>query len=242
MNLKVNKAPYKIRFDYHKCLTRFMSSAFDKNYHFRGNRKRFVQHLEGVKAPRFISLNNQVLWPDRKIFSDALMTHTIRHPIDLIISGYFYYKKSPEKWTVDTMRRLWLYFFSFELDTILNTREKKLLSSEISYQQLLNELPFEKGMMVEMVWLEYIKTFNLLVYYNCEKILTLRFEDIVQDLQEEIQKMCSHWQLDEEQIAYYVDRAVFFTKRPIYPIRNKSAYQFRNYFNKDLDSFLVNTN
>ena len=93
-----------------------------------------------------------------------------------------------------------------------------------------------------MVWLEYIKTFNLLVYYNCEKILTLRFEDIVQDLQEEIQKMCSHWQLDEEQIAYYVDRAVFFTKRPIYPIRNKSAYQFRNYFNKDLDSFLVNTN
>ena len=63
----------------------------------------------------------------------------------------------------------------------------------MNYQQLLEALPFEKGMMTDMVWLKYIMTFNPLIYYQSPFIPTYRFEDIVEKPVESIRQTCNFW-------------------------------------------------
>lgn len=229
--------PYCIRFGYHKCLTRYMGAIFDKNKHFLGNRIGFATHLRENHPGRFISINNNIFWVERKIFDHARMIHLMRHPKDVVISGYFYHKKGPEKWTVTPLLRRQLYKFSFELNQIYNEAERKLLHPEITYQQLLEALPYEKGMMTEMIWLKHIKTFNPIVYYQAPQVKTFRFEEIMSDPPAYVRQMCTYWQLSEEEIEYYSQRAAHFNRNPSYPVRDSSAYQFKKHFNKALDQF-----
>lgn len=230
-------SPYLIRFSYHKCLTRYMGAIFDKNQHFRSKKELFKKHLIEKKRGRFLSINNVAMWPGRKIFDNARMIHIIRHPKDIVISGYHYHKKGSEEWNRRPLPRGKLYKFILELDHVLNEQERKLLHPEITYQQLLETLPFEKGMMAEMVWLKYIKTFNPLIYYQSKLLPTYRFEKIMEDSTEGVRKICKHWRLNEEEMEYYCNRAAFFERNPSYPIRNRTAYQYKDIFNKELNAF-----
>lgn len=234
---KPNPLPYRIRFSYHKCLTRYMGAIFDKNKHFKSKEKDFMRHIMDRKSPRFISVNNSVIYPSRKFLAQTRMVHLIRHPKDLIISGYHYHKKGPELW--NRMRFSWpkFYKFSLELDHVLNDQEKKMLRQDLTYQQLLETLPFEKGMMVEMVWLKYIKTFNPLIYYQSPMLPTFRFEEIMEEPVEGVRKICRHWQLTEEETTYYCDRAAHYNRNPSYPIRNSAAYQYKEVYTKELNRF-----
>ena len=234
---KSSSITYLIRFSYHKCLTRYMAAIFDKNKHFFGKRHEFVRHVISGKSPQFISINNTAIFPGRAIFANARMVHLIRHPKDLVISGYHYHKKGSELW--NRMGLPWpkLYKFSLELDHVLDDQEKKLLPSKLSYQELLEALPIEKGMMVEMVWLKYIKTFNPLIYYQSPFLPTYRFEEIMEDPVEGVRKICRHWQLTEEETAYYCNRAQHYNHNPSYPIRNKAAYQYKEVYSKQLNQF-----
>ncbi|MCP3932127.1 MAG: hypothetical protein GY705_23895 [Bacteroidetes bacterium] len=167
------------------------------------------------------------------------MIHLIRHPKDIVISGYFYHKKGSESWNTDPLLSPWINKLSFELDHILSDEEKKLLNPLICYQQLLEALSFEKGMMVEMVWLKYIHTFNPIPYYQSPIIQTYRFEDIVEKPVDSIRQICNFWQLSEEETEYYCHRADHYDRNPNYPIRNRSAYQYKEYFNDELNAFFA---
>ena len=234
---KHQSLPYLIRFSYHKCLTRYMGAIFDKNKHFGSKEQEFIRHIREKKSPRFISINNSVIYPARKFLTQTRMVHLIRHPKDLIISGYHYHKKGPELW--NRMGLSWPNFYkvSLELDHVLNDQEKKMLRQDLTYQQLLETLPFEKGMMIEMVWLKYIKTFNPLIYYNSPLVQTFRFEKIMEDPVEGVRKMCRYWQLTEEETTYYCDRAEHYNRNPSYPVRNSSAYQYKEVYTKELNQF-----
>lgn len=234
---RVQSLPYLVRFSYHKCLTRYMGAIFDKNKHFRDDQKGFVEHVTKKRIPRFISLNNGVVYPGRKILSAARMVHLIRHPKDLIISGYHYHKKGRELWNTLEIPKPKFYRFSLELDHVLNDQEKKMLQPGVTYQQLLESLPFEKGMMAEMVWLKYIKSFNPLIYYQSPLVSTYRFEKIMQDPVEGVRKICQHWQLSEKETAYYCERAGHYDQNPAYPIRNSAAYQYKEVYTKELNVF-----
>lgn len=214
-----------------------MGAIFDKNQHFQSNNQDFIKHLIERRSPRFISINNAVIYPGRKFFDKARMIHLIRHPKDLIISGYHYHKKGPELW--NRMGFSWpkFYQFSLEMDHILNDREKKMLRPELTYQQLLEALPFEKGMMAEMVWLKYIKTFNPLIYYQSPRVSTYRFEEIMEDPVQGVQRICQYWQLTDKETAYYCDLANHYNQNPSYPIRNSTAYQYKEVYSKELNQF-----
>lgn len=231
------RLPYLIRFSYHKCLTRYMGVIFDDTKHFFSHQTEFIQHIVKKKKPRFLSLNNGTAYPGHKTLVNARMVHLIRHPKDLIISGYHYHKKGSELWNTFRLPKPKFYRFSLELDHVLNDQEKKLLHPELTYQQLLENLSFEKGMMAEMVWLKYIKTFNPLIYYQSSLLPTYRFEEIMQDPVEGVRKICQHWQLSEKETAYYCERASHYNQNPNYPIRNSAAYQYKEVYTKELNSF-----
>ena len=214
-----------------------MDAIFDKNVHFLGNQVEFVQHVVQNRKALFISLNNGAVYPGRKIFANAKMVHLIRHPKDLVISGYHYHKKGSETWNKMSLPKPKFYKFSLELDHVLNDEEKKLLHPEVTYQELLQGLPFEKGMMTEMVWLKYIKTFSPLIYYQSSLLPTYRFEEIMEDPVAGVRKICQHWQLSEEDVAYYCDRAAHYNRNPSYPIRNSAAYQYKDVYTKELNRF-----
>lgn len=229
--------PYLIRFSYHKCLTRYMGAIFDKNKHFFVNKHDLVQHIRAGKAARFISINNTAVYPEHEIFANSRMIHLIRHPKDLIISGYYYHKKGSEQWNRLYIPWAKLYKYSLELDHVLNDQERKLLQTRLTYQELLEALPFEKGMMVEMIWLKYVQTFNPLIYYQSSVLPTYRFEEIMEDPVGAVRKICQHWQLTEQETAYYCERADHYNQAPSYPVRDKSAYQYREVYTKELDRF-----
>lgn len=234
---KRQSLPYLIRFSYHKCLTRYMGVTFDHTKHFFSHQKEFLQHIVEQRVPRFISLNNGAVYPGRKILADARMVHLMRHPKDLVISGYHYHKKGSELWNTLAFGKGKFFKILLELDHVLNDQERKLLHPEVTYQQLLEGLPFEKGMMAEMVWLKYIKTFNPLIYFQSQLLPTYRFEDIMEDPVAGVRKICQHWQLSEEEVAYYCERAGHFNRNPSYPIRNSSAYQYQEVYTKELNRF-----
>ncbi|MEO0723818.1 MAG: sulfotransferase domain-containing protein [Bacteroidota bacterium] len=229
---------YRIRFSYRKCLTHYMNAIFDRNiFYNRRRRKEFVAHLEKKKRGRFIAINNNLFWPGRKIFENARIVHLIRHPKDIVISGYFYHKKGSELWNREIIRQLPLYRLQFEMDDIYNEQEKKMLNSGPTYQQLLEFLPLEKGLMTEMVWIKYVHSFNPLPYYQALGIQTFRFEDIVTDPVKSITAICRQWQLTEEEIAYYCKRALHYQKNPTYKIRDRSPYQYQKYYDDGLNRF-----
>lgn len=229
---------YLIRFSYRKCLTHYMNAIFDKNkfYNLR-LRKSFVAHLEQRKKGRFIAINNNLFWPGRKIFKDAKIIHLIRHPKDVVISGYFYHKRGSESWNREPLHRLPLYHLSFELDNIYNEQEKRLLHPQTTYQQLLESLSFEKGLMTEMVYLKYVHSFNPIPYYESPLIRTWRFEDIVAEPVNKIEEICKYWQLSETEIDYYCQRAAHYEQNPNYDIRDRSAYQYQKYYDASLNKF-----
>ncbi|MEM1111191.1 MAG: sulfotransferase domain-containing protein [Pseudomonadota bacterium] len=213
-----------------------MNAVFDENT-FYLDRNLFVEHLEQKKPGRFISINNKVFWPERRIFQNSRMIHLIRHPKDTVISGYHYHMKGPEQWTIEPMFRLQIYQLAFELDRIYSDEEKKLLNPEMTYQNLLKALPFDKGMMTEMVWLKFIETYNPVPFYESPLIETFRFEDIVADPVNRVANICRSWDLSDREVEYYSERAAHYERKPTYEIRDKSPYQFRNCYDKSLDAF-----
>ncbi len=232
---------YKIRFGYHKCLTKYMNSIFDDGKHFLDlDYRKFVEHIETETPTEFIAINNYLFKPDRKIFSDAKIVHLIRHPKDLIVSGYFYHKRGAEVWTQISMPYRLSCCYLRELRNILSEQEKEILRGLPSMQEMLNSLDLEKGMMLEIVWRKYEKDFNPVPYYKCSNIQTFRFENIMQDPYTAIEEMCAFWKLDDEKTAYYLERLTDVHKQPSSHIRDSSSYQYKEHFNINLDAFFEN--
>jgi len=229
--------PWAIRFGYHKCLTKFMNRVFPQNRHFLAMYEQFVRHLEAGNEPRFVSLNNCVLMPERKIFKNARILHLIRHPKDIIVSGYFYHKRGAEGWTEAALPYRFSQVLLAELRYFLNDKEHRFVAGCPSTVELLSELPQSKGFMAEMVWLKYWKGFNPVPYYECPWIRTMRFEDIVADQRRAVLEMCDHWEIPEQSREEYAERAESLSRTPTSHVRDSSPEQHLQWFDADVEAF-----
>lgn len=68
-----------------------------------------------------------------KIFVNVKMVYLICYFKDLVIFGYYYYKKGLEIWNKMLLFKLKFYKFFLELDYVLNDEEKKLFYLEVIY-------------------------------------------------------------------------------------------------------------
>lgn len=94
-------------------------------------------------------------------FPNARISHIIRDPRDMVVSGYFYHLHCDEPW-VD---------------------EPSPLDPELTYREILNNLDFEDGLIYEMMFgaagynLENMGKWN----FNHPQILELKYEDLISD-------------------------------------------------------------
>ncbi len=231
---------YKIRFGYHKCLTNYMNRIFNDGEHFLEH-ENFVKHIKSQNPTQIISVNNTLFKPDRKIFDGSRIVHLIRHPKDLIVSGYFYHKRGAEPWAQVPMPYRLSCCYLRELRRVLSDEEKLLLKDLPSMQTVLESLDVNKGMMLEIIWRKFAKGFDPVPYYQYPGIRTFKFEEIMQDPHLAIEGICSHWQLADEKTAYYLGQLEEVYSEPTTHMRDSSNLQYKKHFDKSIDSFFEST-
>jgi hypothetical protein len=105
--------------------------------HFNGRIDEFYRECE---SHVIASVNNHALDLDR--FDDVRVTRFIRDPRDLIVSGYFYHKRSAEKWCdiVDPGEQGWLD----------RPGQTAAASAGRSFARYLNDESLEDGLLAEL--------------------------------------------------------------------------------------------
>lgn len=132
--------------------------------------------MSGYPAARVFYDNNSTIEID---IPDALGTHMIRDPRDVVVSGYFYHQ-----WTNETGYKMY--------DEILG----------MSYQDKVNTSPKEEGILFEMdnkaaQTIAEMRRWN----YNDPRILEIRYEDLIADSPVVFTKMFQHWGVTEENVG-----------------------------------------
>lgn len=106
-------------------------------------------------------------------------SHIIRDPRDVIISGYFFHLWTPEKW--------------------VHKPNKKY--NGMSYQQYLNSLDLEAGIIAEMERFA-VKDFKGMIQwnYNLPEFMEIKYEDLIQNQQDIFTKIFTHYGFNREAI------------------------------------------
>ncbi len=228
---------YNIRFGYHKCLSVFMNQVFHKTASYL-SREDFINHFDSPEKSRFVSISNQLFSPDKDFLADSRIVHLIRHPKDLIVSGYFYHKRGTEPWaSEEKIGFLLASTYLRELRHILSDEEKEFIKSLPTMQAILELLDFNKGMMLEIVWRKYVKKFNPVALYQHPRVTSFKFEDIMDDTAGQLEKICIAWQLDDTEIAYYLERAEIVQAKSTGHIRDSTPYQYHQYFDSEITQY-----
>ena len=169
---------------YHKCLTVFygsilrsLSSEFGFSYeHMQSDALKFSSQAVRLPGKGVISVNNcsDIDWDKLPPFRG---THFVRDPRDLIVSGYWYHLWTKEAWCVDENFN-WRRIVKHPLFHLVEPDCRKYPIA-ISYQEYLNELDHDRGLMLEILWRAphflQMQKWN----YKNPHILEMRYEDIV---------------------------------------------------------------
>ncbi len=102
--------------------------------------------------------------------------HVVRHPVNIILSGYRYHNICSEPWAVDPKIKTSADGIQYEF-------------SGMSYQQMLNSLPESEGIKLEMRG----RSFNAIMDayrwdYDDRRFLNLRLEDVVADFDAQLSR------------------------------------------------------
>ena len=228
-----------LRFGHHKCLTRYFNRIFEGNVHFKGQAEKFFRFLRQQTESRFASLNNATVRPDRPLLRASACFHVLRHPKDLIISGYFYHRRGAESWTHFPIQFGLASRYRLELGDALEGDELALIKADSSTKWLLETLPFESGLMLEMVLRKYRCGLNPIPLYESDAVKTVRFEEVMARPVEEVGAVCEHFGLDDEATERILSRTLEVHETKTEHIRDRSAYQYRSHFTPRLDRFFA---
>lgn len=187
-----------MHFSYHKCMTNlFVSVLGSLAYHNGWYHKHhnavlsgFLEDVRNRKGYRFISVNNVPVDFDR-INVPYLGTHLVRDPRDLILSGYRYHLWCREKWTQEPMSD------DFRMRIRLKEIDSSLDSGLLTYQELLNKVDVETGLLIEYYWrFRHLVQMNAWNYQN-PNILELKYESVFEHETELFEKILRFYQLPE---------------------------------------------
>jgi hypothetical protein len=167
---------HRIHCSYHKCLTiyysRVMSQMYNRLLPWSGGYKHFNSHLdqftENLGRWRVLSVNNHALDLDR--LGSFRITHFVRDPRDLVVSGYHYHKRGAEPWcdVVNPAPERW---------KVVNGNIPAAMGGQHSYTTYLQSLPEEDGLIAEIEFRKH--HFESMARWpkDHSDILTLRYED-----------------------------------------------------------------
>lgn len=168
----------RVHCSYHKCLTAYFKKVVSGMYrapfgprgayrHFDSRIDAFYRDCEEVEIA---SLNNHVLELDR--FEDIRVTRFVRDPRDLVVSGYFYHKRSAEPWCgiVSPTGEEW---------SVVNGTIPEALGGRRSFAQYLNEASLEDGLLAELEFRR--RHFESMRAWSADdpRVEVFRYEDVL---------------------------------------------------------------
>lgn len=173
-----------VHLSYHKCLTYYYTRVMKRlrkefGVHYRScasDAELFNAQALTVAGKRILMLSDSdaVAWTKLPPYKGS---HFIRDPRDLIVSGYHYHLWTKEAWT-RTPNFGWQHFIAMPAFQYIEPDPAKYPTTQ-SYQEYLNSLDPESGMLLELLWrtshFEQMQRWN----YRNPNILEMRYEDIV---------------------------------------------------------------
>ena len=148
----------RVHCSYHKCLTVYFEKVLKRMvrtpFGLAGDYRHFDSHLDtfyrDCEGYAVASINNHALDLDR--FEDVRVTRFVRDPRDLVVSGYFFHKRSNESWcdVADPTNEDWEVVHGVVPDTMTMTMKRK--AKQRTFRDYLNDVSLEEGLMAEMAF------------------------------------------------------------------------------------------
>jgi hypothetical protein len=207
----------RVHCGYHKCLTMYYRKVFSRLSRFPFYKGKF-RHFYHRSDVFFRECNNYGISSvsghviDTSLFEDVRISRFIRDPRDLLISGYFYHKRSAERWCdiIDPTDEDW---------GVVQGVVPSMIPAGMSFAQFLNSVSLEQGLMAEIEFRR--KHFISMLEWpeDNHQIKTFRYEDILGNEKQTFEDLFSFYELPtlaKKVGVYYADR---------YSARKKSGKQ-----------------
>jgi hypothetical protein len=231
-NVKI-RGRRRVHCSYHKCLTSYFQkivsglfrSSFGPAGEYRHFNSRIDEFYRDCEQYAIASVNNHVLDLDR--FEDVRVTRFVRDPRDLVVSGYFYHKRSAEPWCdiVAPTTEDW---------AVVNGMIPDVLVGRRSYAQYLNEVSLEEGLLAELAFRRH--HFESMSRWDDEdsRIEVFRYEEILGHEAEVFDRIFRFFELpfSARQIGLHYVRRFRASNRARRPghIRDPRSGQWRDHF------------
>ncbi len=123
-------------------------------------------------------------------------SHFVRDPRDLIVSGYHYHQWCVETWA---NRRPFRRAAEFESDPLFQKwMPVKAWPVGMSYQQFLNSLKKEQGLILEMIWRKPVFTRLRQWNFSHPQILEMKYEEIIGHETDAFSQLFEHYGLNSD--------------------------------------------
>lgn len=173
---------------------------------------------------------------DLDSFADIRVVRFVRDPRDLLVSGYHYHKKGPQKWCAVVNPTVADF-------AVVNGAVPRGIAPSQSYEMYLNSVDQETGFAAE---LEFRRPhFDGMMSWPIDdpRVLTLRYEDIIGHEAESIGKVGDHFGWSASTKAHAMQTAWAFSaggKEAVKGhIRNKAPGQWRGVVPKAVNDAVV---
>ena len=222
-----------IHCSYHKCLTvyfgRVMAAVFNRCLPWRGGYRHYNSHLDdfyrGFAAHRLSSINNRAL--DLSRLGRFRISRFVRDPRDLVVSGYFYHRRSAEPWLAieSPTAEDWYFANGFVPEGVR--------ASGTSFARYLQSVPEEEGLLAELEFRTW--HFESMTCWPTEHpdIVTYRYEDVVGNEAGVFQELFEFYGLSPLERwlgARFVNRYAIGTRAGDPHVRNPVVGQWHTHF------------
>ncbi|WP_346861018.1 hypothetical protein [uncultured Draconibacterium sp.] len=201
-------------FSYHKSGTKFISRIFREicsefNWKFK------VVTGKPTKIPNAdIIFFIHGLADPKSIKHDFIGIHIIRDPRDIIISGYLYHKRTSELWcnnkNFQINKKIKFPQVPYSQEHKSEEWKKSYIESlqNRSYQDIMNTLSEEEGILFEMNHYGQWTISEMIKWnYNHPAFLELKFENIMDNYEQEFLKIFEHCKFNEKVKKYSMNIA-----------------------------------
>jgi hypothetical protein len=173
----------------HACHHKTGTVWFDRIlWEFCSKTKKTYHFAEAAPCSGFdISVAHHSRIPESIAGKAVRMTHMIRDPREMVISGYLHHKRSDEAWLQQPSQEL----------------------GGKSYQQALNSVDQEEGLMLEIERMSRTSVKDMLNWnYTQEQCLELKFEHVRDNPEAWFSKIGEHYRLPESEALLFVSIAL----------------------------------
>lgn len=148
--------------------------------------------------------------------------HIIRDPRDVVVSGYYYHLWTKEEWAITPIKDL-----PADMEKVWSLLPVKEIK-HMSYQQYLNSLPREQGIIAEIQRASTVDIKEMVEWdYNNEYFFEFKYESIMQNEEEILRQLFRHYGFKDDAVERSVEIARQFSferrsQRKTGEVNNKS--------------------